>query len=173
MSERARATEPAPPADTDGFSGLMSALRGMAERLAEAGKAAGAAEHGHSINFGSGDSRVVFGYSVRMGQDGASAEPFGDIPRPGKFQAAEPEPRQPITDVFAEEDAVVVVAELPGADAGSIDCRVEGRVLLIEAQGARRYRKEIALPDAVRAADMQTSFRNGILEVRLPRELAP
>lgn len=168
MGERARAAEP--PAEGGGISGMMEALRGLAEKLAAAAQQAGEQQADeHSFSIGKGDTRMVFGYSVRMGRDGAEAEAFGNVPpRAGKPVA--PEARQPITDVLVEESEIVVVAELPGADAESIACQVSGRRLLIEAGGARRYRKEVDLPADVRQSAPATSFRNGILEVRLPLE---
>lgn len=172
MSERARAAEPQSTQDSGGLSGLMDALRNMAERLATAAKDAG--EHAHegrrTINLSSGDSKIVFGYSIRMGEDGPAAEPFGDIPRRDNATHSTPEARQPITDVFTEEHEIVVVAELPGADSSTIKCQVEGKTLLIESNGQRRYRKEIALPASVEHGNVRKTFQNGILEVRLVRE---
>jgi HSP20 family protein len=215
LSERARAqraaqspadqaaTEAAaaPFIDGSGFAGMVDALRGLVEQLARtaeqagsetdaSGDAADAPAHGgaHSVTFGGGKGRMVFGYTLRMGEGGVSAEPFGDVPdaaapvagaaRPSKPAAREPgrsQPaaRQPIVDVFEDDGAVVVVAELPGADPEGIVCQAEGSRLLIEAAGARRYRKEIALPVAVRADGMRQSFRTGILEVRLARADGP
>jgi HSP20 family protein len=208
LSERARAQqEGASPADHaatesagmpfidgSGFAGMVDALRGLVEQLAKTTEQAGSEPDGsgdaadaparggtHSVAFGGGKGRMVFGYTLRMGEGGVSAEPFGDVPdapaattgaaRTGTRDATRSQPaaRQPIVDVFEDDGAVVVVAELPGADPDGIVCRAEGSRLLIEAAGAQRYRKEIALPVAVSAAGMRQSFRNGILEVRLAR----
>ncbi len=149
---------------------------------------------------------MVFGYTVRMGLDGVTAEPFGDLAdsesdsgsgpglgagrdavaqaaaarQPPERQApvrpspARPSPvRQPIVELFEEAATIVVVAELPGADPAGLTCRVEGDALLIETDGARRYRKRVALPAAVAPGTLRHSFLNGILEVRLNRADAP
>ena len=80
---------------------------------------------------------------------------------------------QPIVEVFEDGAAVIVVAELPGADPDAIVCQPDGRRLLIEASGVRRYRKDLALPVPVQTEGLQQSYRNGILEVRLLRADAP
>jgi HSP20 family protein len=81
----------------------------------------------------------------------------------------QPASRQPITDIFEEADAIIVVAELPGADPATVRCTLDGLSLLIEAAGARAYRKSLVLPAAVAPESLKTSFQNGILEVRLAR----
>jgi HSP20 family protein len=93
------------------------------------------------------------------------------VPEPRRDRAATATAaRQPIAEVFEEGDEIVVVAELPGADPARITCTVEGSTLSIEASGAQRYRKSLALPARVTREGLKTSFQNGILEVRLQRE---
>jgi HSP20 family protein len=185
MSERARAAQDSKPADPDiagagGFAGMVDALRGLVTQLSQAAQAAKQAtdgatqdgeQHTHSFSVGGKEAKMVFGYTLRMGQDGVSAEPFGDVPaapsRPASPTAAPA--RQPIVEMFEEGDVVVVVAELPGADPDGIICKIEESRLIIEAPGPRRYRKELTLPAPVQPDGLQQSFRNGILEVRLTR----
>jgi HSP20 family protein len=178
-----------------GFAGMVGALRGLVEQLAAAAAEqaqqkpageAGQAKAGsdpeamqRTIDLGSGNTRMVFGYTLRMGSDGIAAEPFGNTPAPapGKGKdataGATPAALLPIVEVFEDGDAVVVVAELPGADPERIVCRADGLLLLIEAAGVRQYRKELALPVPVRADGVVQSFRNGILEVRMARADLP
>jgi len=157
LSERARAQAGESQAgeariDAPGLTTMVDALRGMMDQLADAA--------------GDGKASMVFGYTIRMGADGVSAERFGDVPETPPAAAAPPA-RQPITEIHQEDGFIIVVAELPGADPDSITCRADGRTLFIAAGGARRYRKDVALPAAVRGTDMRHSFRHGILEVRL------
>jgi HSP20 family protein len=194
LSERARSARPKEGAGTHtdpdiaaagGFSGMVDALRGLVQQLVDAAQSqaedgakaeAGAAKEGtHSFTLGGGRTSVVFGYTLKTGPDGVSAERFGDVPErtPPAAPAARQSPRQPIVEVHEEGGEIVVVAELPGADPKTITCRPEQKRLLIEATGARRYRKEVQLPAAVQATGMQQSFQNGILEVRLIRDESP
>lgn len=199
LSERdRRATEQPEARDASGegaannpLAGMVEALRSLIGQLSDAAKVAGgaSAEPGpgasggtREFSFGSRQTRAVFGYTLRMGLDGVSAEPFGDVPQKdvphkaaarGDFPApTTPAARQPIVEVFEEPGTIVVIAELPGADPTSLVCHVEARTLMIEADGARRYRKRIDLPASVRADDMRQSFQNGILEVRLTPVIA-
>jgi HSP20 family protein len=171
LSERARAKADAPAAESapTGLGGLLDGLREMAEKLGRMASEAGGdtASGEREIDLGGG-GRMVFGYSLRTGLDAARAEPFGHVPERG----AKPTPdtaRQPIVDVFEEAESIVVVAEIPGASESGIACRMEGGDLLIEASGARSYRKRLTLPGAVDPASLRSSLRNGILEITLRR----
>jgi len=157
LSERAR--EPAatmPP--TASLGGLLGGLGQMLQGLQQA------IEQG--ANSADGNRRLVVGYSLTVGPLGAEAQPFGDVASTATAEAAA---RQPIVDVFEETDAILVVAEVPGAAEGAVNTRVENGTLLIEAPPPRAYRKRIALPGPVDGAGLVATCRNGILEVRLPR----
>lgn len=172
MSERARpgaAPAEAQAAGAEPLAGLMDGLKRLAEALARdaAGPQAGQGER--AVEIGSREGRMVFGYSVRMGLDGAKAEPFGHVaPRPAAAPAAAAA-RTPITDLFEEAEAIVVVAELPGAAEPDIALAVADGALAITVAGAHPYAARLALPGPVDAAGLSRSLRNGILEVRLPR----
>ena len=185
MSERARAAA-GEQAQAGGLGAMVGALQGLIDQLVEtartvrpepdaaadeapaASRQSGAQRSGvHSVDLGGKGSRMVFGYTLRMGLDGLSAAPFGDVP--AEAEAAEPAARQPIVELFEEPGVIVVVAELPGADPASLVCRVEGQTLLIETSGGRRYRKQVDLPAAIKPGEPARNFQNGILEVRLPR----
>jgi HSP20 family protein len=91
--------------------------------------------------------KVAYGCSARVGVD---------------------EAREPVVDVFDEGNHLLVVAELPGVDASDVGFEVKEDVLeLSAARGAHRYRKEVLLPSAVRARAADSSYRNGVLVLRL------
>jgi HSP20 family molecular chaperone IbpA len=204
LSERARAAAQAEqPSDqpsaasgftvdgVDGITGIVGALRGLVEQLAAAARQPGAeadssdsgrdasGENAHTVTLGGGKARMVFGYTLRIGNDGISAEPFGNVPaetpaqRPEKRAGAAPAALQPIVEVYQDGDIVFVIAELPGADPARIVCQAEGARLSIEAAGARNYRKDLTLPVPVRPDSIVQSLQNGILEVRLTKAAAP
>ena len=173
LSERARAGQaPAEPIETSipGLSGLFATLRDLATGLSELSGQSGEGEQDTTI--GGGPARIVFGYTMRMGLDGAQAEPFGHVPELGaKPDAAAP--RQPIVDVYAEGAEIVVIAELPGVEATEIDCRVDDhagtQTLHVSTGGPSRWDKTIPLPSPCDPASLVRSCRNGILEIRLTR----
>jgi HSP20 family protein len=167
LSDRARPSRD-PQADIDaaeaaaaqlGLGGLFGTLREAVERL---GQASGGGEK--TIDVGGREGRMVFGYSVRMGLDGA-AEPFGNVADNGRAPDAAA-PRQPIIDVYADGADIVVVAELPGIGEADVSVALEDAALLIAAAG---WRKRVDLPAAVAPDSLRRSCRNGILEVRLAR----
>ena len=78
------------------------------------------------------------------------------------------EEREPIVDIFEEEDKITVMAELPGVTEKDIDWDVEGNTLKIKTNNStRKYYKEIALPTPVEKKSSESTYRNGILELKL------
>ena len=81
---------------------------------------------------------------------------------------------EPKVNVLEDLEEVVVLAEMPGADMGSIDCRIEDDILLVCAEakdtwGTKRYEKEMLLPFTVSPGSLKTSYENQILEIKLTR----
>jgi len=75
--------------------------------------------------------------------------------------------REPLVDIFEEENYLLVEAELPGI--GERDVRIEFKndVLTVSAQhGERRFRKEVLLPRDISLKQMQMSCKNGILRIK-------
>ena len=160
-----------PPGDT-GLTGILGGLRELAEglqRLAETGGSEAAGGE-REVDIGDRKGRMVFGYSLRVGEHGTRGEAFGHVPDGPAQATAEPPVRQPIVDVFEEAEAITVIAELPGVGEHEATARVEADALLIETPPPNRYRKRVALPGPVDAAGLTMACRNGILEVRLPRK---
>ena len=110
----------------------------------------------------------VYGFSVKMGLAGKPIiEQFGNIKATEKG-AVVAEVREPIVDVFDEGERLVVIAELPGVEENNIHLEVKDDILDITAEGKdRKYSKEVLLPSPVDAKSMETSYKNGILEIRL------
>lgn len=115
------------------------------------------------------DAQGVWGFSVRVGLGGTpQVRPFGNI-RPGEAGPEVVESREPLVDVFEEQDQVVLVAELPGAVATDIDVEVHDDVVSLASRGERRYAKEILLPVPVDPASLRRTFNNGLLEIRFTK----
>ena len=79
------------------------------------------------------------------------------------------EVREPLVDVFDEDETILVVAELPGVAEEEIRIEVEGDILSLETAGERKYAKEVLLPAAVEAGPFHKAYKNGILELRLKK----
>jgi HSP20 family protein len=96
----------------------------------------------------------------------------------------------PLVDVWVTPDGTVMLAaDVPGAEPGSVDVRVDRGVLTIEAEGAveppgegysavytgfsgGRYFRAFALSDEVDRAGIEASLSDGVLTVTMPRAKA-
>jgi len=112
----------------------------------------------------------VFGFSVKSAVGGKPVvEPFGNIKRTPKGPTIEKE-REPITDIFDEEDEIIVMAEMPGINADDIKLDLKEDILDISAQNEdRKYHKEVLLPGKIQAETLQSSYKNGILEIKMKK----
>ncbi|MEP9390798.1 Hsp20/alpha crystallin family protein [Gordonia sp. VNQ95] len=93
-------------------------------------------------------------------------------------------PRFMPIDVFKVDDHYSLVADLPGADPGSIDLSVDNGVLTLSAHRSARsddgvqwlaserfsgtYRRQITLGDGVDPARISAAYDNGVLTVTIP-----
>ena len=78
--------------------------------------------------------------------------------------------REALVDVFEEKDCLCVTAELNGVEEKEIKLTVGGKSLEINADtSAGEYCKKVQLPYEVEKETMQSSYRNGILEVKLKK----
>jgi HSP20 family protein len=81
-------------------------------------------------------------------------------------------------NVTESDKEIVVRAEMPGFDESELDVRVQDNALTIKAEkeqkgeGREEYRsfyRSIALPAGVQADNAQATYRNGVLELHIPR----
>lgn len=118
---------------------------------------------------------IEYSFGKRTLADGAPepAEPPRKEPEPAGRQRAKPsgiEVLEPVTDMFDEPDAVVLLFEVPGVARKDIRCVLDGDIVLLEAKtGERLYRKEVLIESAVAAGTPRLRLRNGVLEVRLTK----
>jgi len=121
---------------------------------------------------GLGDkAKGVYGFSVKMGLGGKPViEQFGNIKATEKG-AVVAEVGEPIVDVFDEGEKLVVIAELPGVEESDIHLEVRDDILNLTAEAeGRKYSKEVLLPSPVDAGSMESSYKNGILEIKLRKK---
>ncbi len=143
-----------------GLADLVEKLGGLAEKVEE-GKAEG--EMGKEV-------RGVYGFSIRvgLGGEGVRVESFGNIQK--DEATGEPrvqETREPMVDVFEEEDHTLVVAEMPGVGAEDIRLDFRGNSLTLSAErGQKKYRKEVLLSGDLDPGQVTVSCHNGVVEIR-------
>jgi HSP20 family protein len=81
------------------------------------------------------------------------------------------EVREPLTDVFEDKDNVKLYVELPGAEKDEIQLNVTDGHAEIK---AKKFYKTIDLPTKdVEADKAVANYKNGVLEVTLPRKPKP
>ncbi|OGW16322.1 MAG: heat-shock protein Hsp20 [Nitrospirae bacterium GWA2_42_11] len=112
----------------------------------------------------------VFGVSIKTAVGGEPVvEPFGNIRKTSMGPAVEEE-REPITDLFDEKEEIIIMAEMPGVSEEDIRLDLKGDIIEISAQrGERKYYKEVLIPANVKAESLTSSYKNGILEVRIKK----
>ena len=159
-----------------GLGGFLGGLFGGIEKIIElaekAEKAGGELRKEGGFRGGSKERPMagVYGFSIRtgLGKERSRIQTFGNIKRT-KQGPRVVETREPLVDVFDEKDSIRVIAELPGVQENEIKLEVKGDILNLETIGEKKYAKEILLPVKVNAASKETSFKNGILEVKFKK----
>ena len=92
----------------------------------------------------------------------------------------------PVVDIFEKGDDLVIRAEVPGLEKDKIDIRVENNTLVLRGERERAsdfnekdaYRLErsfgaftrsFTLPKTVDGSGIVASYKNGVLDIRLPK----
>ena len=155
-----------------GLGGILKGLGDLVEKLGDLEKQGEISKTG-SINGPGEQLRGIYGFTVKvgLGDQGPRIEPFGNIRRDADSGRTEvQEVREPMVDVFEEEDHLLVLAELPGVGKDDIKVDVKDDVLTITAErGDKKYRKEVLLPYCVPKSKMQVTCNNGVLEIKCPK----
>ena len=121
----------------------------------------------------------VYGYSMTVGPDGKpKIREFGNVKpslKPEAFGLTKPsldikEEREPLVDVVDSNGEIKVVAELPGVEKEDIKLHgTEGTLTITVDTPKRKYFKEIPLPTRINPKEAKTKYKNGVLEVTVPK----
>lgn len=112
----------------------------------------------------------VYGYSMKIGPDGKpEIREFGNV-KPSRLGPRVKEEREPLVDIIETDGEVHVVAELPGVEKNDIKLHGTEDILTISVDTPQhKYYKEITLPAKVNIKEAKTQYKNGVLEVTLPK----
>ncbi|MFB0562358.1 MAG: archaeal heat shock protein Hsp20 [Candidatus Lokiarchaeia archaeon] len=118
----------------------------------------------------------VYGWSMTIGPDGKlEIREFGNLPKgvklgdePGSTLRELPETREPLTDVIETENEVIIVAETPGVEKEEI--QLNSTENEIEIKAGEKFYKKIQLPTVTIPEEAKASYKNGILEVKIPKK---
>ena len=92
----------------------------------------------------------------------------------------------PVVDVYENDDAIVMKAELPGVDKEHITVDIEGRTLTLKGERAAenevkeenyyrrervhgRFERSFALPLEVDPDTIKAEFKDGVLKIEVPK----
>lgn len=95
----------------------------------------------------------------------------------------------PKADIFAKNDGVSIIVDLPGVDENGLKVQIENNVLTIEGEvshnddknyirrefEASNYFRQFELTDSIAKDQIQAKLKNGVLRLELPQaeELKP
>ncbi|MEM0006505.1 MAG: archaeal heat shock protein Hsp20 [Ignisphaera sp.] len=118
---------------------------------------------------------ILYGFRIEIGPDGVPRiYEFGNVRRAerGKPHVIVSEEREPLTDIYEEDDRIRIVAEMPGVDENKIKVEaIDDRRIVIEASNHdRKYRKEVDLPSEVDIETAEAVYKNGVLEIRIRKK---
>ena len=154
------------------LGGLFKGIEKLVDLASELEKAGGEIKKEGEIDFSNlkEGMKGVFGFSIKTATGGRPVvEHFGNIKKTPRGAKVEEE-SEPITDIFDEKDEVRVYAEMPGVNESDIGIDLKGDILNISAKsGDRKYRKELLLPIKGKNKTFASSFKNGILEIKIKK----
>jgi HSP20 family protein len=155
-----------------GLGGIFKGLGDLVEKLNELSQSG--KELSQTKEFGDGKQvKGIYGFTVKMGIGGQEprVEPFGNIRRDvHSGNTVVQEVREPVVDIFEEENHILLVAEMPGVCVEDVKIELLEDLLTICAErGEKKYRKEVLLPGVFSKEKMQVSGNNGVLEIKFPR----
>lgn len=113
----------------------------------------------------------VYGFSVSVGPKGKpKIRRFSNLKKRQHAPQIKEE-REPLVDVLEEGEEVVVVAELPGVKKKDVNLQTSEESLTINVDTQyRKYHRKLPLPAEVDPKEAKTSYKNGVLQVRLKKK---
>ncbi len=156
------------------FLGLGNLFKGIEKLVDAAGKIQdmnGISKEGEFNLDQLNKIKGVYGFTIKsvLGKEDPIVETFGNIKKTPEGPRMEQE-REPMTDMFDEEQGIIIVAEMPGVEEEDIVLDLKENILDISAERkSRKYHKELLLPEKVDAGRMNMKYTNGILEIRIDK----
>lgn len=156
-----------------GLGGMLKGLGDLVEKLGDLAKTGEQLSRTGEIHGLGKEVKGIYGFTVKagLGDQRPHVEPFGNIRQDRESgHTVVQEVREPVVDVFEEEDHVLVVAEMPGISVEDVKITVEDDLLTIAAErGDKKYRKELLLPASSTREKTQVTCNNGVVEIKCMR----
>ncbi len=118
----------------------------------------------------------VYGYSITIGPDGRpQIREFGNVRKrlsgSNNTDDIRVSSREPLIDIINNDKEVKILVELPGVNKENIRINAYDNSVEISAEGERKYHQIVELPDGLDIDNAKSSYRNGILEIVLPKKM--
>jgi len=154
-----------------GFGGLFKGIEKLVDLASKLEKSGSISQEGEiNLDHLKTGMKGVYGFTVKSAIGGRpQVETFGNIVKTPQGPKVNDE-REPITDVFDEQDEVVIIAEMPGIEEVNIHIEINDDILEISTLNAKKsYRKELLLPIKFDNNIFFQKYTNGILEIRIKK----
>ena len=153
-----------------GLGGILKGFGDLVEKLGELSETGEQLSRNGEIHGAGKEVKGIYGFTVKvgLGDNRPRIEPFGNIRRDRESgRSVVQEVREPVVDVFEEDDHVLIVAEMPGISVEDVQIAVEEDLLIITAaHGEKQYRKEVLLSSSFPREKMQITCNNGVVEIK-------
>lgn len=153
-----------------GLFGLINDLAKLAEKSQTYQKRINIGKRG-VVDFRVSSRPIKGSYTAKQPSRLKISKPKSKVPptrTPMPPPTAPIEEKEPIVDVFEEEDHIRVMAELPGVKENEINLDIKDNTLTISIDTPeRKYYKEVKLPTSVEKDSVESKYRNGVLEIKL------
>jgi HSP20 family protein len=155
-----------------GLGGLFKGLEKLVDLAGKLQETKGVTKEGEfNLDHIKKGMKGVYGFTIQSATGGGKpkVETFGNIRKTAEGPVVEEE-REPITDLFDEEEEVVIIAEMPGIEEADLVIDLKDDMLDISAErNSRKYHKELLLPAKMDKEKMVVKYNNGILEIKIKK----
>lgn len=155
-----------------GLAGLINDLSKLAEKSQTYQKRVNLGKRG-VVDFRVSSRPIKGSYTTKPKSRLKISKPKSKTPptrTPKPPPTASIEEKQPIVDVFEEEDHIKVMVEVPGVEEKDIKLHVKNNLVIISVDTSeKKYYKEVKLPTSVEKNSVESTYRNGVLEVKLSK----
>jgi HSP20 family protein len=164
------------PKGRDAIDEIARRLGSIVETVQDAIKTGGATGDGgrdFKIDTPLGPLSGRYSMNVKSAIGGSrTGQPAPARRKPVEEPAANPTAREPMIDAFDEPDAVVVTADIPGLRLEDVFISCEPGELVLKISGAAPFTKRLAFPMLTPDHSPRVRMANGILEIRVNKDLA-
>lgn len=112
----------------------------------------------------------IYGFSISIDPNGKPRiQEFGNVRSKGEKTLIS-DKREPLIDIINNKDEIIIIAEIPGVSKEDIKLNVSEDSLIISVLNNRKYYKELNFEEKIDPNSIQTSYKNGVLQVKLKKK---